>query len=75
MLHKYRFGKDDVYDQIRAEIKRSPLFRFDWFIKSRTSIVLILIGNQPKMSNFNHAYRKRVWGWRRSKTQTTTEHY
>ena len=40
MMNKYRFGRDDIYDQIRAEIKKSPLFRFDWFLKSRTSIVI-----------------------------------
>ena len=37
MLEKYGFGTENVYDHIRAEIKQSPLFRFDWFLKSRTS--------------------------------------
>ncbi|KAI8992400.1 SNF2 family N-terminal domain-containing protein [Pilobolus umbonatus] len=37
MLEKYGYGTDNVYDHIRQEIKQSPLFRFDWFLKSRTS--------------------------------------
>lgn len=41
MLQKYTYGSDDIYDHIRAEIKKSPMFRFDWFFKSRTSIVSI----------------------------------
>ncbi|KAJ2837472.1 chromatin remodeling complex Adenosinetriphosphatase [Coemansia erecta] len=28
---------DDVYDRIRQEVRLSPLFRFDWFIKSRNT--------------------------------------
>lgn len=37
MLEKYGYGTENVYDKIRREIKQSPLFRFDWFLKSRTS--------------------------------------
>ncbi|KAG1145180.1 hypothetical protein G6F37_008896 [Rhizopus arrhizus] len=37
MLEKYGYGTENVYDHIRHEIKQSPLFRFDWFLKSRTS--------------------------------------
>ncbi|KAI8344263.1 SNF2 family N-terminal domain-containing protein [Chlamydoabsidia padenii] len=37
MLEKYGYGSDNVYDLIRQEIKKTPLFRFDWFLKSRTS--------------------------------------
>ncbi|KAI8991572.1 SNF2 family N-terminal domain-containing protein [Mycotypha africana] len=37
MLEKYGYGTENVYDNIRREIKQSPLFRFDWFLKSRTS--------------------------------------
>ncbi|KAI7905668.1 SNF2 family N-terminal domain-containing protein [Cokeromyces recurvatus] len=37
MLEKYGYGSENVYDNIRREIKQSPLFRFDWFLKSRTS--------------------------------------
>ncbi|GAB5585572.1 chromatin remodeling complex Adenosinetriphosphatase [Umbelopsis nana] len=37
MLEKYGYGTENVYDKIRQEIKGSPLFRFDWFLKSRTS--------------------------------------
>ncbi|KAI9000230.1 member of the imitation-switch class of ATP-dependent chromatin remodeling complex [Gaertneriomyces semiglobifer] len=38
MLEKFGYGTDDVYERIVQEIKRSPLFRFDWFIKSRTAL-------------------------------------
>ncbi|ORZ17622.1 SNF2 family N-terminal domain-domain-containing protein [Absidia repens] len=37
MLEKYGYGTENVYDLIRQEIKKAPMFRFDWFLKSRTS--------------------------------------
>jgi hypothetical protein len=40
MLQKYKYGSDDIYEKIRTEIRRSPLFRFDWFIKSRSAVEL-----------------------------------
>lgn len=40
MLERIGYGTDDVYDKIRDEIRRSPLFRFDWFLKSRTPLEL-----------------------------------
>ncbi|KAI8907258.1 SNF2 family N-terminal domain-containing protein [Gorgonomyces haynaldii] len=40
-MQKFGYGSDDMYDRIRAELKRSPLFRFDWFIKSRTNAELM----------------------------------
>ena len=36
MLDKFGLDKEGVYDQIRDEIRESPLFRFDWFFLSRT---------------------------------------
>ncbi|KAJ2910119.1 chromatin remodeling complex Adenosinetriphosphatase [Coemansia aciculifera] len=36
-LARIGVGHDDVYDKIRQELRLSPLFRFDWFIKSRNS--------------------------------------
>ncbi|KAI8923627.1 SNF2 family N-terminal domain-containing protein [Entophlyctis helioformis] len=36
-LDKFGYGSDDVYEKIRNEIRKSPMFRFDWFIKSRTT--------------------------------------
>lgn len=42
MLAKFGFSTDDVYDKIRQEIKRSSMFRFDWFFKSRTSTVTLV---------------------------------
>ncbi|KAI8848985.1 SNF2 family N-terminal domain-containing protein [Chytridium lagenaria] len=38
-LEKFGYGTEDVYEKIREEIKTSTLFRFDWFIKSRTAQV------------------------------------
>ncbi len=37
MLEKFGYNSEDVYEKIRQEIKRSNLFRFNWFIKSRTT--------------------------------------
>ncbi|UZJ52017.1 hypothetical protein CBS101457_001337 [Exobasidium rhododendri] len=31
---------EDCYDQIRSDVSREDLFRFDWFIRSRTSLEL-----------------------------------
>jgi SWI/SNF-related matrix-associated actin-dependent regulator of chromatin subfamily A member 5 len=39
MLHKLGFDKENVYEELRYAIRQSPQFRFDWFLKSRTSIV------------------------------------
>ncbi|SJL09809.1 related to ISW2-ATPase component of a two subunit chromatin remodeling complex [Armillaria ostoyae] len=35
-LHHYGLQTDDVYDKIKRDIMESPLFRFDWFFKSRS---------------------------------------
>lgn len=37
LLEKFGYGTEEVYDKIRYEVRRSPIFRFDWFLKSRTS--------------------------------------
>jgi SWI/SNF-related matrix-associated actin-dependent regulator of chromatin subfamily A member 5 len=37
-LDKFGLGREDLYDRIREEIRESPLFRFDWFFLSRTSL-------------------------------------
>uniref|UniRef100_F1KRC8 Chromatin-remodeling complex ATPase chain isw-1 n=2 Tax=Ascaris suum TaxID=6253 RepID=F1KRC8_ASCSU len=39
-LHKLGFDKDNVYDELRQAVRAAPQFRFDWFIKSRTSTEL-----------------------------------
>lgn len=38
MLDKYGLDTENLYDIIRDEIRESPLFRFDWFFLSRTSL-------------------------------------
>lgn len=40
MLHKLGFDKENVYEELRAAIRTAPQFRFDWFLKSRTSLEL-----------------------------------
>ncbi|KAG0340855.1 hypothetical protein BG004_006257 [Podila humilis] len=40
MLERLGFGSEDVFDRIRDEIRKSPMFRFDWFLKSRTPLEL-----------------------------------
>ncbi|KAH7339161.1 SNF2 family N-terminal domain-containing protein [Rhizoctonia solani] len=35
-LNHYGLGAEDVYDRIKKDILEFPVFRFDWFIKSRT---------------------------------------
>ncbi|KAK9509609.1 hypothetical protein O3M35_006882 [Rhynocoris fuscipes] len=40
MLHKLGFDKENVYEELRAMVRCSPQFRFDWFIKSRTAMEL-----------------------------------
>jgi SWI/SNF-related matrix-associated actin-dependent regulator of chromatin subfamily A member 5 len=37
-LDKFGVGREDLYERIREEIRESPLFRFDWFFLSRTSL-------------------------------------
>ena len=44
MLEKFGYGTEDVYEKIRDEVRKSPLFRFDWFIKSRTAVVSGFLG-------------------------------
>lgn len=39
MLHKLGIDRDNVYDDLRLAIRLSPQFRFNWFIRSRTSMV------------------------------------
>jgi SWI/SNF-related matrix-associated actin-dependent regulator of chromatin subfamily A member 5 len=41
MLHKLGFDKENVYEELRYAIRQSPQFRFDWFLKSRTSMVCV----------------------------------
>jgi SWI/SNF-related matrix-associated actin-dependent regulator of chromatin subfamily A member 5 len=35
-LAYYGLGADDVYERIKKDITEFPVFRFDWFFKSRT---------------------------------------
>lgn len=36
-LHHYGMKADDVYERIKKDITEFPVFRFDWFFKSRTT--------------------------------------
>jgi len=35
-LNYYGLKTDDVYERIKQDITEFPVFRFDWFFKSRT---------------------------------------
>jgi len=35
-LHHYGMGLDDVYERIKKDVTEFPVFRFDWFFKSRS---------------------------------------
>ena len=35
-LNHYGMGADDVYERIKKDITEFPVFRFDWFFKSRS---------------------------------------
>lgn len=39
-LHYYGLNSDDVYERIKKDISEFPVFRFDWFLKSRTALEL-----------------------------------
>ncbi|KZW00246.1 hypothetical protein EXIGLDRAFT_639641 [Exidia glandulosa HHB12029] len=39
-LHYYGLNSDDVYERIKKDITEFPVFRFDWFLKSRTAVEL-----------------------------------
>jgi SWI/SNF-related matrix-associated actin-dependent regulator of chromatin subfamily A member 5 len=40
MLDRHGLETENLYDKIRDEVRESPLFRFDWFLLSRTPIEL-----------------------------------
>ncbi|KAJ7623380.1 SNF2 family N-terminal domain-containing protein [Roridomyces roridus] len=39
-LHHYGMQVEDVYDRIKKDITEFPVFRFDWFFKSRSPLEL-----------------------------------
>lgn len=39
-LNEHGMHREDIYDVLRNEIRESAMFRFDWFIKSRTTAEL-----------------------------------
>ena len=40
MLQQIGFENEGAYEMLRREVRKSPAFRFDWFIKSRTATEL-----------------------------------
>lgn len=40
MADKYGLASDNLWERVREDIKKSPLFRFDWFFLSRTPVEL-----------------------------------
>lgn len=39
-LNHYGMSADDVYERIKKDITEFPVFRFDWFFKSRSPLEL-----------------------------------
>merc|ERR1712046_184293 len=39
-LYQLGYQNENVYDELRTEVRREKQFRFDWFLKSRTSAEL-----------------------------------
>lgn len=37
MLHKLGVDRENVYEDLKLSIREAPQFRFDWFLKSRTT--------------------------------------
>ena len=37
LLNKLDIEKDTVYEEIKRHLRTAPQFRFDWFIKSRST--------------------------------------
>ena len=37
MLEKLGMDKENVYEEIKRHLRNAPEFRFDWFIKSRST--------------------------------------
>ena len=56
MLHKLGFDKENVYEELRYAIRQSPQFRFDWFLKSRTSIVSRVVEWRRRISLLSRNY-------------------
>lgn len=40
MLHRLGLERESAYDELRNAVRKASQFRFDWFIKSRTSMEL-----------------------------------
>uniref|UniRef100_A0AC34Q1V0 Uncharacterized protein n=1 Tax=Panagrolaimus sp. JU765 TaxID=591449 RepID=A0AC34Q1V0_9BILA len=66
-LHELGFDKENVYDELRNTICKAPQFRFDWFIKSRTSAELqrrcaVLIAViEKEMQRENQEKEEEIW--------------
>merc|ERR1711981_561149 len=70
MLHKLGFDKENVYEELRAAVRNSPQFRFDWFIKSRTAMELQRRCNTliTLIERENHEIEEREKNERKKKT-------
>ena len=49
MLNKLGLDKENVYDELRSRVRKAPQFRFDWFLKSRTSLVSLFCMSNDKL--------------------------
>lgn len=48
MMHKLGYG---AWDELKAEIRKSWRFRFDWFFKSRTPQVCASLPSRPLLTS------------------------
>ena len=58
MLYKLGFDRENVFDELRLAVRQSPQFRFDWFIKSRTSLVSVI--SNISILQFTHLHSQHV---------------
>ncbi|CAJ0575408.1 unnamed protein product, partial [Mesorhabditis spiculigera] len=65
-LHRLGFDSETVYEDLCQSIREAPQFRFDWFIKSRTSTEIqrrcntLITLIEKEMGEFEVKHRKRA---------------
>lgn len=78
-LHYYGLSADDVYERIKRDITEFPVFRFDWFFKSRTPQELqrrctTLLGLIEKEADIEQQEEAKTKAAARGKKRAADEH-
>ena len=66
-VHKYGLSTENLYDKIKDEILTSDIFKFDWYIRSRTPqeigrrISTLLLAITREMEGPLHGKRGKQW--------------